>query len=269
MLLQTKNAVIYGAAGSLGGTIARAFAREGARVFLSGHKLEPVQQLAREITAAGGKAEAAKVDAMDEVEINKYVDAVVSKAGTIDISFNLINYHDVQDIPIVDMKLDDFARPIRIAMQTQFLTGAAAGRVMMKQGFGVILTLTATPGGIGYANAGGFGPACCAIESYSRGFAAELGPRGVRAVNIRSAGSPDSKVFKDAIDHGGERVAEFMEKITNDTMLKEMPMMEDIAQTAVFLASGMASKITGVTVDVTCGTTAALNYKVTPIAFVR
>ena len=54
-----------------------------------------------------------------------------------------------------------------------------------------------------------------------------------------------------------------------DTMLKKLPLMEDIGNVAVFLASGMAGKITGVTIDVTCGTTAALNYKVTPIAFVK
>lgn len=52
-------------------------------------------------------------------------------------------------------------------------------------------------------------------------------------------------------------------------MLKELPLMADIANTALFLASGLASKITGVTVDLTCGTTAALNYKVTPMAFVE
>lgn len=56
---------------------------------------------------------------------------------------------------------------------------------------------------------------------------------------------------------------------TADTMLKELPSMADIASVAVFLASGMASKITGVTVDVTSGTTAALNYKIPPIAFLQ
>jgi enoyl-[acyl-carrier-protein] reductase (NADH) len=140
---------------------------------------------------------------------------------------------------------------------------------MKEQGSGVILSLTATPGGIGYANVGGFGPACCAIESFSRDLGSELGPYGVRVVNIRSAGSPDSKVFKDAIEQGGEKVKEFIKKIEDDTMLKRMPLMEDIANTAVFLVSDLAGKITGCTVDVTCGTTNALNYKVTPIAFVR
>ncbi|MNY36880.1 2,3-dihydro-2,3-dihydroxybenzoate dehydrogenase [compost metagenome] len=115
---------------------------------------------------------------------------------------------------------------------------------------------------------GGFGPACCAVESFSRNLAAELGPYGVRAVNIRSAGSPDSRPFKEALESPTEEVKDFFEKLAGDTMLKQLPMMEDIANTAVFLASDLAGKITGVTIDVTAGTTAALNYKVTEIPFV-
>jgi enoyl-[acyl-carrier-protein] reductase (NADH) len=140
---------------------------------------------------------------------------------------------------------------------------------MMKQGSGVILSLTATPGGIGYANTGGFGPACCAVEGFARNLASELGAYGVRVVNIRSGGSPDSRIFREAIDAGGDEVKEFIEKMANDTMLKRMPPMQDIANTAVFLASQMAASITGVTIDVTAGTTSALNYKVTNIAFLK
>ena len=129
--------------------------------------------------------------------------------------------------------------------------------------------MTATPGGIGYANVGGFGPACCAIEAFARDLAAELGPEGVRVVNMRSAGSPDSRVFRDAIEEGGDTAKAFIEKLKDDAMLKELPSTTDIANLATFLASDLASKITGVTVDITCGTTAALNYKVTPIAFLE
>jgi NAD(P)-dependent dehydrogenase (short-subunit alcohol dehydrogenase family) len=154
-------------------------------------------------------------------------------------------------------------------METHFITSTAAGRLMKKQGSGVILSLTATPGGIGYANVGGFGPACCAIESFARDLASELGPYGVRVVNIRSGGSPDSEVFKNALAQGGEQAKDFIGKLEEDTMLKQLPLMEDIANTAVFLSSEMARKITGCTIDVTCGTTSALNYKVTPIAFTK
>jgi len=269
MLLKNKNAVIYGAGGSLGSAISLVLAKAGTKLFLSGHKIEPVKKLADEINNNGGNAAAFIVDALNEKEVNDFVKNVVNKAGTIDISFNLIHYHDIQGIPLVEMALEDFRRPVLRATESHFITATAAGRVMMKQRSGVILSLTATPGGIGYPLAGGFGPACHIIENFSLGLASELGVYGVRVVNIRSAGSLDSKVFKDAVEKGGTKATEFIKKIEEDTMLKKMPLMEDIANTALFLASDMAAGITGVTVDVTCGTTSALNYKVPPIAFIQ
>ena len=65
MLLEHKNAVIYGGAGSVGGAVARAFAREGARVFLAGRTLATLDEVAEEIVASGGVAEAAQVDALE------------------------------------------------------------------------------------------------------------------------------------------------------------------------------------------------------------
>jgi len=269
MLLQNKNAIIYGAGGSLGSTVALAFAREGARVFLTGRNLAAVQKITNEIIDSGGKAEAAVVDALDEKAVNSHADTIVSKAGSFDISFNAIGLDDTQNIPLTEMSLVDFIRPVTIAMNTQFITSTAAGRIMMKQGSGVILSITATPGGIGYALVGGFGPACCAIEGFSRDLASELGPYGIRVVNIRSAGSPDSRPFAEAIANDSEVANSFIKKLEEDTMLKKLPLMADIANVAVFLASGMADKITGVTIDVTCGTTNGLNYKTPAIPFVK
>src|SRR5260370_38025604 len=90
MLLKNKNAVIYGAGGAVGGAVARAFAREGAKVFLTGRNLGPVEKVAKEIIAAGGAAEAAQVDALDEQAVENHASAVAKKAGTVDISFNAI-----------------------------------------------------------------------------------------------------------------------------------------------------------------------------------
>jgi NAD(P)-dependent dehydrogenase (short-subunit alcohol dehydrogenase family) len=269
MLLKGKNAVIYGVGDSLGGAVAKAFAEAGARVFLTARRRANAEKVAHEIRASGGRAEVDEVDALVEEAVKAHVARVVDQAGTLDISFNLINIQDRQDTPLIEMKADDFVRPVRTAMLTQFLTGTAAACVMSGQRSGVILSLTATPGGIGYPLVGGFGPACCAIEAFSRNLAAELGPAGVRVVNLRSAGSPDSRPFREAIDQGGAEVKEFFDKIQADTMLKKLPLMKDVANAATFLASDFADKITGVTVDITAGTTGALNYKVPTIAFVK
>jgi NAD(P)-dependent dehydrogenase (short-subunit alcohol dehydrogenase family) len=267
MLLSNKNAVIYGAGGSLGGAVARALAAEGAAVFLTGRTLNAVKRLADELRSAGYMAEAAEVDALNEQAVNDHLLSVSRTAGTVDISYNAIGWQDTQNIPLTDMTTADFTRPVSIAMESLFITATAAGRVMMKQRSGVILSLTATPGGIGYPLVGGFGPACCAVEGFSRNLAAELGPYGIRVVNIRSGGSPDSRVFREATDNHPEEMRTVISKLENDTMLKKLPAMRDIANTAVFLASDKANKITGATIDVTCGTVNALNYRTLGVPF--
>lgn len=261
MLLQNKSAIIYGAAGSLGSTVAEKFAREGARVYLAGRTLDTLQKVADRIRLTGGHAEIEKVDALRESDVNAFVENVVKKEGKLDISICLIDFKDVQDIRLIDMNTEDFLRPVNIAIRSQFLTSTAAGRAMAKHGGGTILSLTATPGGIGYPMTGGFAIACAAMEAFVRNLGSELGAYNVRTVNLRSAGSPDSNVFKEAIEKFPDVLKPVLDSMKSDTMLKRLPEMVDIANTAAFLASDLARSITGVTIDVTCGTTSALNYK--------
>ncbi len=260
-MLHNKNAVIYGVSPSLGGAVAMEMARAGAKVFVTNRRLEVARAVAEQIASEGGLAEAAQVDALDADAIQAHLENVIQNAGRVDISFNLIGIDVTQNVPLVKMNVDDFVLPVSVAMRTHFLTATAAGRIMSRQGSGVILTLTATPGGIGYPGVGGFGPLCSAVETFAKNLATELGPSGVRVVNIRSGGSLDSRPFKEAIASGEPMVSEIFKKMKGDTMLKDLPSMHDIASTAVFLASEMARRITGVTLDVTAGTTAALNYK--------
>src|ERR1700761_2224240 len=186
MLLDNKNAIVYGAGGSLGGAVARAFAAAGARVFLTGWRRASVQQTADAIIAAGGRAEVAEVDAFDHGAIGRHL----AQVGLVDISFNAVGVDVIQNKPLTEIPMDDFVRPVTDTMRTRFLTSIAAAKVMTQQRSGVILFLTATPGGIGYPYTGGFAPACCAVESLSRNLAAELGIYGIRVVTIRSDGSP-------------------------------------------------------------------------------
>jgi NAD(P)-dependent dehydrogenase (short-subunit alcohol dehydrogenase family) len=191
MLLGQKNAVIYAGGGAIGGAVARAFAREGANVFLAGRTLAKVSAVAKEIVAARGVAEAEQVDALDEQAVERHLDTVSRKAGGIDILFNAIGMEDIQGTPLLAMRVEDFMHPVIVATRTQFHTARAAARHMVARGSGVIMTITAgPPEAVAYI--GGFGPACGAIEGLWRGLAAELGPRGVRVIVVRSAGSPDT-----------------------------------------------------------------------------
>jgi 3-oxoacyl-[acyl-carrier protein] reductase len=235
-------------------------------VFLTGRNIDSVQKTADEILKLGGNAEVDVVDGLNEKAVNNHIEGVVKKAGTVDISFNATGVDIVMNVPLVDISTDDFVSPITMTTQTLFITAKASAKVMMKQKSGVILTLTTTPGGIGYPYTGGFAPACCAVENFSKNLAIELGVYGIRVVNMRSGGSPDSRIFKNAIDTQPEVMARVLKQMEADTILKKLPLMADIANLAVFLSSDLAGKITGVTVDVSSGTTVGLNYRVAPLS---
>ena len=98
MLLEEKVAVVYGAGGSIGGAAARSFAREGARVFLAGRTAASLETVAGDIRGAGGTAETAVVDALDEAAVDGFVDGVAGLTGRIDVSFNAIGVGDVSGL---------------------------------------------------------------------------------------------------------------------------------------------------------------------------
>ena len=167
MLLENKNAVIYGAGGAIGGAVARAFAREGARVFLAGRTLATPDAVALTITA--GPREAT-------------------------------------------------------------------------------------------SNIGGFGAACETIEGLWRGWAAELGPHGVRVVCLRPAGSPEApdlqEVFRVHAKAAGLTLEEFMVDLSSRTLLRRLPTLTEVANVAAIMASDRANAMTGTYVSVTCGSVA-------------
>jgi 3-oxoacyl-[acyl-carrier protein] reductase len=255
MLLEHKTAVIYGAGGAVGGAVARAFAREGARLLLAGRTLAKLDAVARDISAAGGAAETAQVDALDEPSVEQYIVEVAQKAGAIDVSFNAIGMEDVQGTPLSEMSLEDFSHPITIATRTQFLTAKAVAPHMIKQESGVIMMITATPARMGFPVVGGFSVACAAMESLSRSLAAELGPQGVRVICLRSAGSPESIAEVMDVHAAGHRVTrdEFIAFLKHMTLLKRLPSLADVGHVAVLMASDYAGSMTGTVANMSCG----------------
>ena len=131
----------------MGGAVARAFAGEGATVFLAGRTLAKLDVVANEIRAAGGAAETAAVDALDQQAVEEPADEVIKRAGRFDISFNAISITAVQNVPLVELWLDDFMTPITEAARTHFITAIAAAKRMTAQGSGVIVLLSSSPDG--------------------------------------------------------------------------------------------------------------------------
>jgi NAD(P)-dependent dehydrogenase (short-subunit alcohol dehydrogenase family) len=257
MMLKNKNAIIYGAGGAVGRTVALAFAHEGANVFLAGRTLGKVNDVAKEIADLGGSAQAAEVDALDQASVEKHAADVVKKAGSLDVSFNLISLGDEQGTLLVDMTLDEFLIAPSIALRTQFLTMTAAARYMTRQKSGVILALTANVARIPSSYSGGFGVACATIESMCRQVAVEVGQDGVRVICLRSAGSPDAPGVHEALSihakNAGMAFDEFHAYAAQGSMLKRMPWMAEIANVATFIASDGASAMTATVANLTCG----------------
>ncbi len=259
MLLENKNAVIYGGGGSIGGAVARAFAREGARVFLAGRTLARLDAVAEEISAAGGEAETAQVDALDEETVDRHADAVAGKAGGIDVSFNAIGHGDVHGAPLIEMPFEDFVRPITTAMRAHFLTGRAAARHMLERGSGVILAITAATARQTIPEVGGTGVTFDAIESLCRQWACELGPHGIRVMWLQTTGLPEALADVDVFpDYGtghpeGMSREELVAWMQRRTMLRRLTTLAEVGRVAAFVASDQAGAMTATSANVTCG----------------
>lgn len=259
MLLENKNAVIYGASGYIGTEVAQAFAAEGARVFLAGRDGTALEAVADKIRAAGGLAEVATLDVLDEDAVEAHADTVVQTGGSLDVSFNLVSLPQtgIQGTKIVDLSPAGFDLPMATYPKANFLTTRAAARRMTDQGSGVILTITASPSRTATPRMGGMAPAWAAVESLSRGLAAEVGPHGVRVVCLNAAGMPETpqltEVYGLHADAYGITRDAFNARMTDLTVRKQLPTVAEIANVAVFVASDRASAMTGAIANLTGG----------------
>src|ERR1700674_5399161 len=238
-LLDGKTAIIYGGGGGIGGGGARTFAREGARVFLVGRTREKLDAVARYIKSAGGAADVATLDALDERAADAHVKDVVSKAGRVDVSFNLITRGDAQGTPLIEMNTDDFLRAVVNGLRSNFITARAAARRMIEQQSGVILHLNSASGDASMPGMGSTGPADAATESFMRYLAAELGPHGIRVCGIWTAGVAETLTKEKLAAVGGDNVPDVesvLAMIAGGAALRRTPRLADVAGAAAFLA---------------------------------
>jgi NAD(P)-dependent dehydrogenase (short-subunit alcohol dehydrogenase family) len=251
--------VIYGAGGAIGGAVARAFAREGARLFLTGRLRAPVGAIAEDLTSAGGSAEAAEVDALDEWAVDEHLQDVIDDAGRVDISVNAIGIPDkgIVGVPLVELEADRFSLPITTYATSYFLTARLAARRMVPNRSGVIMTVTALLSRTGVPLVGGYAPAMAAKEALTRGLSAELAPHGIRVVGLRPQGMPETaslqEAFEPRADATGMTWEQFQEFLASRTHSRRLMTLEELANTAVFMASDKASGMTGTTVNLTMG----------------
>jgi 3-oxoacyl-[acyl-carrier protein] reductase len=241
VVLESKQAVIYGGGGAIGGAVARAFAREGAAVHLAGRRAQPREELAAELRGRGATASVATLDVLDEQAVDGHADELVANGGAIDISLNAISHGEVFGTPLAEMRLEDYERPICTATRSTFLTARAAARHMISRRSGVILTF----GGYGQplrdSYLGGFQVGLSAVDALRRQLAAELGRYGIRVVTLQSVGIPESH----SSDGDGDG--------TPPRLLERAPTLADVGNVAAFAASDRAAAITATAINITCG----------------
>ena len=196
------------------------------------------------MSAAAGR----NVDALDEAAVDAHAAAVVERAGSLDISLNVITHGDVQGIPLADMELTDFERPVVTAVRTMFITTRAAARHMIRRRSGVILVFGGYGDPLRDHHLGGLQVAFGAQEYLRRNLAAELGRYGIRVLTLQTGGIPESipETFagRDAIERS----------IEEPTLLGRAAALEDVGNVAAFAASDWARTMTASALNITCGT---------------
>jgi len=259
-ILQEKNSVVFGAGGSVGAAVAKKFAAEGAEVFLAGRTKSNVEQVMKQITAAGGRAHAAVIDALDDAAVKNYFDSVAGQTGRIDIVFNAVGplakeYGNTKSA--VELAIEEFMVPLATVVKSQFITARAAARHMVKQHSGVIIFLTGSPARGHVPGGTAIGTAFGAIESLTENLALEIGPAGVRVVCLRTTANTDSRTIQQTMDALVSRMnitkEQAIAQIANLNFLKVPASVCDTANAAVLLASDYAHMMTGTVVNSTAG----------------
>ncbi len=257
MLLSNRTAIVYGGGGAVGGAVAKAFAREGAHVFLAGRTPSTLEAMAAQIRAAGGRAEASPVDATDEAAVDAHLRSVVERAGPVKVMFNAIEWGETQGQLLTEMPFDRLLLPVRTSLLTWFATGTAMARHMAANGGGSIVGITANAAKDAYSHVGGFGIACAAVEHFLRQLAVENGPYGVRVTWVRSPGSPDAPGVRNAwqlrADEAGLSFDEIATEFGKGTPLRRVTALAQVADAAVLLASDLAAGMTATAANATGG----------------
>src|SRR6266851_245737 len=259
-ILAGKYAVIFGAGGSIGAAVAKEFAAEGAQVFLVGRTKPNLEDVAKQINASGGAAQAAVLDTLDDAAVNRYIDGIVAQTGKIDIVLDVTGplakeYGNGKTA--VDLPVEEFMVPLSTMVRSRFITARAAARHMMKQHSGVIIFVTGSPARGHVPGATAIGAAFGAIENLTENLAFEVSPSGVRVVCLRTLANVDSRSIQDTMEFVAGQLNitkdQAMAQISQSTFLKVPATVQDTANAAVLLASDHARMLTGTVVNATAG----------------
>jgi NAD(P)-dependent dehydrogenase (short-subunit alcohol dehydrogenase family) len=258
--LQDKAAVVFGAGGSIGAAVAKEFAAEGARVFLAGRTKARLEAVAKQITASGGEARTAVIDALDDAGVNQYVEGIVKEVGRIDVVLDATGplakeYGNGKNA--VDLSIDEFMLPLATMVRSHFITARAAARYMIKQRSGVIIFVTGSPARAHVPGTTAIGAGFGAIENLTENLAFEISPFGVRVVCLRTLANVDSRSIQDTMGFLAGQLnitkEQAIANIAQSSLLKVAATVQDTANAAVLIASDRGRMLTGTVVNATAG----------------
>ncbi len=263
MILKDKVAVVFAANGAIGSHVAKAFAKEGAKVFLAGRNKPELNKLLKEIEDAKGWVEATYMDPTNEQEIDDCLKRIVKDFKKVDIVFNGIGLRPSENgygKPTTELSFTDFMRPLQVHTGSQFLTSRLAAKYMIQtKTKGTILTLSASLSRLKIAFMAGVTASCNAVEGLTRVMAAEFGNHGIKVICMTPTAFPETRTIQET----SAGVAKTMgmppgehrdEDPLKNYLLRKAPSLEEFGGMAAFLASDTGTLLNSHIIDIDCGT---------------
>ncbi|MCL5677334.1 MAG: 3-oxoacyl-[acyl-carrier-protein] reductase [Firmicutes bacterium] len=246
MLLTNRVAIVTGASGGLGRTIAESLAREGAAVLVHyGSRADAAEAVVARIREAGGKALAHRADITDPAQAEAVVGRAVAEFGRLDILVN--NAGIKRDALLLRMKPEDWDAVLAANLKGAYACTKSAAKVMLKQRQGRIINIASVAGLVGNAGQANYSAAKAGLIGFSKAVARELASRGI-TVNVVAPGAIDAGMLQELPEEGREA---YVRQIP----LGRLGAPEDVAGAVVFLASDLGNYITGQTLAVDGGLT--------------
>lgn len=247
--LESKVAIVTGASSGIGHATARLFAREGAKVVVSGRDEARLEELARLIRADGGEAIAVVGDLREESTAERLVDKAVSRFGRLDVAFNNAGGTGAMG-PVQNLSLADWHETIGINLTSAFLCAKhQVPALLAQQGGSLIFTSSFVGNGVGMPGMAAYAAAKAGLVGLVQSMAVELGEHNIR-VNAVLPGGTDTPANVANTPGADPGVREFVNRLH---ALRRMATPDEIARTVLHLACDAGSFITGAAIHVDGG----------------
>jgi NAD(P)-dependent dehydrogenase (short-subunit alcohol dehydrogenase family) len=244
--MSTPVVLITGALTGIGRASAIAFARDGARIVISGRRDEVGQQLVAELRDIGAEAEYWRSDVRHDDDVRDLVDKTIKRFGRLDVAVNNAGTEGKTG-PVTEQTAESYAATFDTNVLGTLLSMKHELRVMLPQGSGSIVNVSSAYGSVGAAGASVYVASKHAVEGMTKSAALEIAGTGVR-VNVVAPGATDTDMLTRFTQSDENKAA-----LLSTVPFKRLATPEEIANVIIFVGSAKASYMTGATVAVDGG----------------